>query len=209
MPRVVRIAATRSTGLLGLFSRRSERERADSGSLARFPVVSWFGAPEHRREEGLGTSVQPIGARESLVHTQAKQSMPPQRPLPRIAWIAAVACAALPPAAPAMEQTCRGCLDACCRSHQCRYESASGACTLWECEEKFCPTCIGRRSNPNKVLKELENWIPFTKQPPVVPKDHGVSGRPPLVLKQGQVFVDGVDIADRPAARRQGRRNKP
>ena len=50
---------------------------------------------------------------------------------------------------------------------------------------------------------------PLHKVFPVVPKDHGVSGRPPLTLEEGQVFVDGVEAAEGSATWRKARRDKP
>lgn len=132
----------------------------------------------------------------------------------KLLLLGGMALTVLPEPVPALEQTCRGCLEACCKTHECIYESESGACTLRDCTENFCPKCVGLRLNPSPLLDELEAWLPLSliRWPPrIVPKDHGVSGRPPLVLKEGQVFVDGVEVVDRNKVGRKGnaRRNKP
>lgn len=125
--------------------------------------------------------------------------------LPRIAWIACIAVAALREPVPAIEQTCWGCIEACYQTHECAAEA--GTCTLYGCYEKSCAPFIGA---PSK-LDKLPWWIPiparitFRRGLRVVPKDHGVSGRPPLVLGKGQVFVDGVEVVDSTATRT----NKP
>ena len=120
---------------------------------------------------------QPISPLKRLESTQANHSMPRKRPLLRIAWIAVIAVAALPQADPAMEQTCRGCLDACCcRSHECRYESASSACTLRDREGTFRSLCVGSLHKPHP-------WMPLTGVLLLVPRKHGVSEGPPLVLE--------------------------
>ena len=133
--------------------------------------------------------------------------MPNLLALLRIAWIAIIAIAAVPEAVTAREQTCTGCLDGCCQTHECKFESESVAHILWDCKEDFCPTYIGAPSKKGK----LPSWVPFTKVlggPLLVRKDHDVYGRPPLALKMGQVFVDGVEVEDGIEARREARRDK-
>ena len=99
----------------------------------------------------------------------------------KLLLLGGMALAVLPEPASALEQTCRGCLEACCKTHECIYESESGACTLRDCRENFCPKCVGLRLNPSPLLNELEAWLPLSlvRWPPrIVPEDHGVSGRP-------------------------------
>lgn len=132
----------------------------------------------------------------------------------KLLLLGGMALAVLPEPAAALEQTCRGCFEACCKTHECSSESESGVCTLSDCYVNSCPACIGRPSTRGSLRDELGAWIPLLRMPPlIVPRNHGVSGRPPLVLKQGQVFVDGVEVVGkgRAGTRRKGnaRRNEP
>ena len=140
--------------------------------------------------------MQPICALGSLVHTQAMQSMPPQRPLPRIAWIAVVALAALPLAAPAIEQTCRGCLDACCGKSHADQQGCGIECAraYARCLETNCIRCI-QATYRRPWLHFIYPGIPGEGYQPRLPRGYGISGTKPVQLYPGQVIV--IESADK------------
>ena len=96
--------------------------------------------------------------------------------------------ALFPAMALALEQTCRGCLDACRQSHG--HNPKDGTCKLLECEKKHCPKCL----DGSATSSDLALLIPFVGRAKALPPDYSVSGQPPLVFKEGQVFVDGVEV---------------
>ena len=116
--------------------------------------------------------------------------MPPQRPLLRIAWIAVIAVAALPEAAPAMELTCRGCLDACCQNlHPGQgYCDEDCAARYVRCLEANCIRCL-QTTYKRRWLNFIAPGIPGEGHQPRLPPEYGISGTKPVQPYPGQVTV--------------------
>lgn len=116
--------------------------------------------------------------------------MPLQRPLPRIASIEAPAVTVLPGAALAVEQTCRGCLDACCGKVHAAQQGCSSNSGRW----------YGRCSEANSIrgtqttcrrpwLRFIRPRIPGVEYQRWLPPEYEISGTKPIRPYPGQVIV--------------------
>ena len=88
----------------------------------------------------------------------------------------------------AIEQTCLGCLDACCQNlaHPKGYCDEDCARRYVECRDTHCTRCVQgtyKRGWMNAIAPDL----PGSGYRPILPPEYGVSGTKPLEFRVGQV----------------------
>lgn len=110
----------------------------------------------------------------------------------------------------AIEQTCLGCLDACCQNlaHPKGYCDEDCARRYVECRDTHCTRCVQgtyKRGWMNAIAPDL----PGSGYQPILPPEYGVSGTKPLEFRVGQVTEiergDRNDRKDKKSGRQQKR----
>ena len=90
----------------------------------------------------------------------------------------------------AIEQTCLGCLDACCQN----LEHPKGYCDedclrqYIECRQEHCTRCVNA-TYKRPWLNAIAPDLPGSGYQPILPPEYGVSGTKPLEFRTGQVTV--------------------
>ena len=110
----------------------------------------------------------------------------------------------------AIEQTCLGCLDACCQNleHPKGYCDENCLTQYLECRDTHCTRCVQgtyKRGWMNAIAPDL----PGSGYQPMLPPEYGISGTKPLEFRAGQVTEierrDKNDRKDRKPGRQQKR----
>lgn len=90
----------------------------------------------------------------------------------------------------AIEQTCLGCLDACCQNleHPKGYCDEDCARQYVECRQAHCTRCV-KATYKRPWLNAIAPDLPGSGYQPILPPEYGVSGTKPLEFRAGQVTV--------------------
>lgn len=90
----------------------------------------------------------------------------------------------------AIEQTCLGCLDACCQNleHPKGYCDEDCARRYAECRDTHCTRCVTATYN-RPWLNAIAMDLPGSGYQPMLPSEYGISGTKPLEFRVGQLTV--------------------